>query len=280
MPLDTTGSRKTGIFALVVSSVVLAAAPLSGGAPDRRTGAPGDSNCTVGCHNSFSLNSGSGSVTISGPPSYEAGQSVDLTVRVALSGAQRFGFEITAKDASDAHVGTWGLTDTNSEFAFGNTNYVTHDLAPFISNENTWTVRWNAPAVLAGDVTFYAAGNAANGNGNNQGDHIYTTSLTLSPNTATSVESEEIPVGLEVLDVFPNPWIEQTTISYALSRATGVSLELYDAAGRRVLRREMGTLSPGEHKARLSAEGLTTGVYLYRLVTSFGQKTGGLFLIR
>ncbi len=275
-----TGSRHFGVLVLFVAIVILAAAPFSSGAPDRRTGGPGDSNCTVGCHNSFALNSGSGSVSISGPANYEAGQAVDLTVRVALTGARRFGFEIMAKDDSNAHVGTWELTDQNSGFASGNVNYVTHGPAPFVSDENTWTVRWNAPAVLVGDVTFYAAGNAANGDGSNQGDRIYTTSLTLAPNTATFVEADEIPVRFEVLGVFPNPWVERTTISYTLSEVSSVSLELYDAGGRRVMYRNIGVLSAGEHMERLSADGLRTGVYFYRLATRFGDKTGSLFLVR
>ena len=40
---------------------------------------------------------------------------------------------------------------------------------------------WTAPATDVGPVTFYVAANAANNNGNNQGDQIYNTKVTLTP---------------------------------------------------------------------------------------------------
>jgi uncharacterized protein (TIGR03437 family) len=45
----------------------------------------------------------------------------------------------------------------------------------------TFTVDWTPPATDVGDVIFYAAGNAANGDGTFNGDRIYTTSRRISP---------------------------------------------------------------------------------------------------
>ena len=36
---------------------------------------------------------------------------------------------------------------------------------------------WTPPATAVGNITIYVAGNAANGNGNEQGDHIYTANV-------------------------------------------------------------------------------------------------------
>ena len=54
---------------------------------------------------------------------------------------------------------------------------------------------WTAPASeVQNPVTFYAAGNEANGDGTNQGDYIYTTTVqvnyyrpTVTTNVATNV---------------------------------------------------------------------------------------------
>ena len=46
------------------ADVVLAS---SSGPPDGRTNAPGETNCTA-CHTSFPLNSGAGSLAVSGVP--------------------------------------------------------------------------------------------------------------------------------------------------------------------------------------------------------------------
>src|SRR5439155_7082774 len=40
---------------------------------------------------------------------------------------------------------------------------------------------WTPPSSAVGNIVLYAAGNAANGNVLETGDHIYTTSLTLAP---------------------------------------------------------------------------------------------------
>ena len=45
----------------------------------------------------------------------------------------------------------------------------------------TFEFDWTPPSSNAGPVTFYAAGNAANGNGANTGDFIYTSSVQLNP---------------------------------------------------------------------------------------------------
>jgi hypothetical protein len=47
-------------------------------------------------------------------------------------------------------------------------------------NGNSWAFDWTAPGAGGGDVTFYLAGNAANGNFNNQGDYIYSHEMVAS----------------------------------------------------------------------------------------------------
>jgi uncharacterized protein (TIGR03437 family) len=44
----------------------------------------------------------------------------------------------------------------------------------------TYLVDWTPPAAGSGDIVFYIAGNAANGDGSTGGDHIYATSYTLT----------------------------------------------------------------------------------------------------
>src|SRR5438128_772054 len=46
---------------------------------------------------------------------------------------------------------------------------------------NTFQFDWTPPATDVGNIILYAAGNAANGNDVETGDHIYTTTLTLTP---------------------------------------------------------------------------------------------------
>src|SRR5689334_1551206 len=53
---------------------------------------------TAGCHSSFALNSGGGSVSVSGLPAtgWVAGQTYPLTVTITRTGQRAFGFQLSA----------------------------------------------------------------------------------------------------------------------------------------------------------------------------------------
>jgi uncharacterized protein (TIGR03437 family) len=65
----------------------------------------------------------------------------------------------------------------------GNTplEYISHSQA---QSSNVYTVTWTPPATDVGDIRIFVAGNAANGNGNNDGDRIYTANYTLTVQTS------------------------------------------------------------------------------------------------
>lgn len=160
------------------------------GPEDGYTAAPAEFDCTV-CHFSFPVNSGSGSLRISGVPrTYQPNQIIPITVTLKHPGAAIMGFQLTAADDEGHNAGTMTLLDPGSTQLqnFNNGNfprvYVEHVLAgtvPSPSGQRSWTFNWTAPnsspgANVAGRrVTFYAAGNAGNGNSNIDGDYIYTT---------------------------------------------------------------------------------------------------------
>jgi hypothetical protein len=55
-------------------------------------------------------------------------------------------------------------------------------------------MQWTPPASAgAGDVTFYAAGNAANNDGDNTGDKIYSSSLTVSAGSPSAGTAKVLP---------------------------------------------------------------------------------------
>lgn len=159
------------------------------GAPSGHTGAPGESTCTA-CHVG-TANSGGGSVRINliDATTYGPGQLIHMRVTDSDSTAQRWGFELTARLASDGTKPAGALSLAQGETLAqldgspGSLQYVTHTTAGTragTSGGATWDVYWTAPGASVGPVTFYAAGNAANNNGAPTGDHIYTTSLTIN----------------------------------------------------------------------------------------------------
>jgi hypothetical protein len=170
--------RVTAIIFLVllIPTTLLA---FSGGPPDGKTGAPGEGVCTD-CHSTYPLNSGDGSLNISAPSYFMAGQTYSIMVTLADSGQSRWGFEIT-----QFGDGSFGVTDpTNTQLSSsGGKDYIKHTStgtnAGTPHGPTSWSFDWTAPATPPDSVVLYAAGNAANNNNNNQGDYIYTASTVL-----------------------------------------------------------------------------------------------------
>ncbi len=156
----------------------------TGGPPAERTGNPaetcGGDTCASSCHTSFSANSGAARFSISLDSSqYKPGQAIDVTIAFDEMSAPIHGFEITAVDASGNKVGAFSAKDETTQTEPYDNLYAAHTRVG--TAENRWTVRWTAPtANVSSPITFYAAGNAANGNSMSNGDYIYTDTATIS----------------------------------------------------------------------------------------------------
>jgi hypothetical protein len=222
------------LWSIRIGSLILLIAALppvfahSYGPTARVTAAPGDNAraCTA-CHSGV-LNSGTGSVKISlqSGPVYIPGVKQRIMVQVSDPGQQRWGFELTARLNSDLQGGQAGHLISIDNF----TQVVCEDNAPtpcstgasFIEHTSAGTRNgtkggaifqfdWNPPATNAGPITFYVAGNAANGDGALTGDLIYTSSVQLNPlvPAAPSVALGNIVSAATNLagPVAPNSWM-------------------------------------------------------------------------
>src|SRR5229473_1097374 len=164
------------------------------GPPPRVTGAPGDNSraCTQ-CHSSSALNSGTGSVKIllQSGLFYVPGVKQRVAVQVTDPVQQRWGFELTARLNSDLEKGQAGdftpidnmtqviCEDSAPKPCVSGPSFIQHTSASTRNGTTggaTFQFEWTPPATNAGPVTFFVAGNAANGNGSSTGDQIYTSS--------------------------------------------------------------------------------------------------------
>jgi uncharacterized repeat protein (TIGR01451 family) len=166
----------------------------SSGPPAGYTGAPGEEpEACAECH--VPTDVGTGHISISAPSTYVPGQTYPITVTHTNADPTRirWGFELTALDPSDEKAGNLqtldGLTQIlNNAGPGGARQYIEHTAAgTFVGQQNTasWTFNWTAPATDVGTVTFYAAGNQANNDGNTSGDYIYKTLVAAAPFSAT-----------------------------------------------------------------------------------------------
>ena len=74
-----------------------------------------------------------------------------------------------------------------------------------------------------------------------------------------------------VLDVFPNPFSNQTTIEFTLPDADFVTLSMYDITGKQLKTILSKKLSKGIHQINWNAKGLNEGIYFIRLETNTGS---------
>jgi uncharacterized protein (TIGR03437 family) len=191
---------KIGVGLAIIPVLIFAYA---NGPDPRYTGAPGDhvdasghqDACTY-CHTGTPLNGGGGAVqlTSSEGTSYTPGKVQTFTITINDSKATVYGFQMTARIDSNPVFGQAG------DFTAGPQQYVLCDFGnpkppqgcpanqsvQFAEHSSPYTtniinVRWAPPLSNVGTVTIYVAANAANGDGNDTGDHIYTTKLQLCP---------------------------------------------------------------------------------------------------
>jgi hypothetical protein len=236
----------------------------SNGPGGRYTGAPGDSVCTQ-CHTTSPLNSGKGSVRIvyPGGTTYTPGATYRMKVEVRDPDQQRWGFQFTARLASNPSALNAGdlksvddftriICQDNTAKPCGEANQIQlimHVVAGTRMGQRDgadFEFDWTAPAAGAGQVSFYVAGNAANGNGNNQGDLIYTSNMSVNEapsKPALAVPSTVYDVRNLVGDIagladrvdpnLKNPWgisMGPTTAFWVSNNGTGTST-LYNTAG-------------------------------------------------
>ena len=163
-------------------------------------GVPGEATCSA-CH---SGSGATGNVAVSFPNglTYTPGVKQHLVVTITDTAAKRWGFELTARLASNTRspAGTFTPTDGNTQLVctqaafqteiFGSTcsssyplQYIEHTLTgtrPNTKGPVAFAFDWTPPATGAGSVNIYVAANGANNDGNVGGDHIYTNHYTLT----------------------------------------------------------------------------------------------------
>jgi hypothetical protein len=152
-------------------------------------GSPGEMTCAKSsCHNTFAINSGPGDVEISAPGmtdwQYVLGQTYTINVTVSQTSRSLFGFGFEALLSSGANAGTLtagvGSHALNATVLGNVRRTITHlDEGGATPNVHTFSFTWVAPATAV-PVTFYAVGNAANNNGGDSNDYIYTASQAVT----------------------------------------------------------------------------------------------------
>jgi hypothetical protein len=109
------------------------------------------------------------------------------------------------------------------------------------------------------------------------GNGIELVSLT---GTVTSIQEEKRPSEFALFQNYPNPFNPSTTITYHLSKRSTVSLDIFDAAGRKVANLAAGAKPAGTSRVQFDGSSLPSGIYFYRLLTRDNVQTKKLVLLK
>jgi len=106
-----------------------------------------------------------------------------------------------------------------------------------------------------------------------------------NPTSVDPGNGSGLPEGYALFQNYPNPFNAGTVIEFELPVAAEIRLEIFDILGRRVARPANGRFRAGLHRVYWSGRAdngaeVTSGVYLYRLVTDSGSSTSKMLLLK
>ncbi|HEX2163349.1 MAG TPA: choice-of-anchor V domain-containing protein [Thermoanaerobaculia bacterium] len=183
-----------GALALLLPALLGVGAPVAARYADRpppaHTGGFGEPTCAL-CHRGAPVDAPGGSLTLVVPPSYAAGEVVEIELRLARPGMERAGFELAARFADGELAGRPAGTLAAASPAVrilpahrpAGVAYAVHgeEGAEPADGEARWRLRWRAPDPAAGPVVFHAAANAGNLDDSEYGDFVYLAQAVTRP---------------------------------------------------------------------------------------------------
>ncbi len=98
-------------------------------------------------------------------------------------------------------------------------------------------------------------------------------------------DNNQIPAEFNLAQNYPNPFNASTEISFALSSAGYITLEVYDIAGRLVRTLLSSDMTAGDHTviwngSNDNAESVSSGIYFYKLTTDQKSETRRMTLLK
>lgn len=147
------------------------------------------------------------------------------------------------------------ILDPNAQ----NTWYIATDVGVFATynaGANWEPLGTNLPNVPILDLTFHAPTRTMAAA--TFGRSMFKTTLPLPVNTSS-------PEVVENVVIAPNPFSDETAISFSVHKKQNARLEVFDLSGKRVRTIFTGELTAGEHRFELNGAGLSAGVYFVKM---------------
>jgi len=230
------------------------------------TGSPGENSCNY-CHNTYALNSGTGSLSFSSniPADIYTPDSIyHITLVVRQFGIGLFGFAMEALKTGNTNAGTFMVTNTTRTqilTAANTRKSMTHKLSGGLFNDSAvFNFDWKAPTTNVGAITFYFTGVSANQSNSNSGDYVYKGSHTISSTSTVGIESSE--EAYADLEVRPFPMGQLIDVNFNLNEPANVNLHLTTMDGKIVYSAYYVNQVPGAKSYTILTSQLNAGIYI------------------
>jgi len=104
---------------------------------------------------------------------------------------------------------------------------------------------------------------------------------TILKKNFTGIEEQELAKGVSGLDVYPNPFRNETTFTFEVNENLWANVELVDVTGKLIHSYHSGKMNPGSKKYIVNASdlGLVKGAYLIRVMTDKGPASARLIKV-
>ena len=102
----------------------------------------------------------------------------------------------------------------------------------------------------------------------------------IGPVINVTIEDGELPTTFALEQNYPNPFNPTTTINFELKNSMHVTLEVFDALGRRVATLVDAQRVAGAHSVQFNAGGLSSGVYMYRISSGSDTQLKTMILLK
>ncbi len=197
---------------------------------------------------------------------YTPATTYTLRISIAATGAAGFGFQAVALTESNAGAGEFGdPADGIQVITISERDYAEHSSR---SSTPNFEIDWTAPEAGSGTITFYAAGNAVNGDSDFTGDDPDTSSLVITEGLSSGLR-DQIASRLN-LRIFPSLTQSAVTAQWS-GEVTAEKIAIHDLTGQPYYIENIKSGSISE--MNIPVYNLPAGIYFVRLLSNEGFQT-------
>ena len=114
----------------------------------------------------------------------------------------------------------------------------------------------------------------------NDGIHLTVQDFYLPTMIVERKSFASVVSNFELYQNYPNPFNPTTTISYALPKAGNVALRVYDILGKKVATLVNDYKQTGRYTVKFDASKLSSGMYIYKLVSEKYSAVKKMILVK